>query len=260
MSLWKQEFSIFGLALGFLTRIPMPASVTYSPEAFQRVCRYFAAVGWLIGLLLAFLWWLLNPWFGHSLTALLVLAASLRLTGAFHEDGLADTADGLGGGLDRAQKLRIMKDSRLGTYGAAALVVSLLLRWQLLLGLGELAPWTLLLASAWSRGFTVPLMRALPYCRADEESKVKPLVTRVENRDLAFGLVTLLPACLFFDLTFLGILVLSLFVLGLWLKRFYRRSLGGYTGDLLGAAQQMAEILVLSACYLMATHSLGITT
>ncbi len=246
----RQQWHLFLLALGFLTRIPVPADTHYSPEALNRCCRYFSLVGWLLGGLLAGLWLLTEPVFGASVTSLVVLAASLLLTGAFHEDGLADTADGLGGAFERERKLAIMKDSRIGTYGSAALVMSLLFRWQLLTALGDAAPLALLTAAAASRALSTSLMLGLPYCRMDEESKSKPLVTRSDPNDIAICLGIALLPLIFWPATLLLIACCGgLLVLGL--MRFYRKALGGYTGDLLGAAQQIAEITILGLCLAM---------
>ncbi len=242
----RREGHLILLAVGFLTRIPIPAGVPFSETALNRCCRYFSLVGWLLGGIQALLLLAAHSLFPLALAVLLVLAASLLLTGAFHEDGLADTFDGLGGGQSVSRKLDIMKDSRIGTYGAAALCLGLLLRWQALVALGADAPLALFLTAALSRAFATALMGFLPYVSADRLSKSKPLVTRSDPIDLAVTvLIAVLPALFMAPLAVLCC-VAALLIFGVWLAGFYRRSLGGYTGDLLGAAQQGAEV----ACYL----------
>lgn len=241
----KEELNLFLLALGFFTRIPMPAGVRYSPEALNRCCRYFSAVGWLVGAILAVGLQLLEPWLGLSLAVLVTLAGSLWLTGVFHEDGLADTLDGLGGGLTPERKLEIMKDSRIGSYGAAGLCMALLIKWQALVALGDEAWLALLLAAALSRATSTVLMGGLPYVTEASQARSKPLVTAAHPVDLALAAAIAVVPLLWLSLStavWLGIALGAL----LWLlRRFYRDQVGGYTGDMLGAAQQGSELLVL---------------
>ena len=127
MSPIREQLNLFWIAVAFFTRIPVPASVEFSQASLNRASRYFPAVGWLTGVLCAAALWLFMQVFPQDVAVVLSIAVSLLLTGCFHEDGLADSSDGMGGGWTREQKLSIMKDSRIGTYGAAALWVSCLL-------------------------------------------------------------------------------------------------------------------------------------
>ena len=122
----------FLLALAFFTRLPIPADTPYSAERLNRASRYFGLVGLVVGLLNALILWAGHLLFPLSVAILLSLVFSLLLTGAFHEDGLTDMSDGIGGGLSRERKLSIMKDSRIGTYGAVTLFMALLLKYTLL--------------------------------------------------------------------------------------------------------------------------------
>ena len=126
----REQYWCFCLALAFFTRIPIPASTPFSPQRLNHASPYFAVVGMIVGTLTAAWCWFLCLWLPLPVALLLGLLGSLCLTGAFHEDGLADMADGLGGGMDVERKLTIMKDSRLGTYGACALLLALLLKRQ----------------------------------------------------------------------------------------------------------------------------------
>lgn len=221
----------------------MPAWVRYSPEELNRCCRYFSLVGWMLGALMALFFILVEPFLGLSLAVLLTMAAGVLLTGAFHEDGLADTCDGLGGGLTVARKLEIMKDSRVGSYGVVGLLLVLLLKWQALMALGDRAPLALLLMAALSRAMSTSLMGRLPYLTEDALSKSKPLVTQARKKDLFIAVaVAAVPSLLIAPAEALACLA-TLFVLHEILVVIYRRVLGGYTGDMLGAAQQFSEVV-----------------
>lgn len=242
---WNLE--LFFTALGFFTRIPVPRWVPYSPERLNHAARWFPAVGWVVGSIAAASLWLAAQVWPLPVAVLISMAVSIRLTGCFHEDGLADAADGLGGGWEKAQVLAIMKDSRLGTYGAAALGLALAGKFALLCALGaDKAALALLVAHPFSRLCSGSLIRLMDYVREDAQAKAKPLAVRMSNGEwllsLSFGAAPLLllaprPAC--------AALVAGSLVTVWWARVLHRR-LGGYTGDCLGAAQQLAEL----ACYL----------
>jgi adenosylcobinamide-GDP ribazoletransferase len=192
-----------------------------------------------------------------TVAATLAVAATVWLTAAFHEDGLADTFDALLGAASHEKALAIMKDSRIGTYGASALALVLLLRVLLLADLLARDPWTaaLVLTSshAAGRAAAVLLMVSLPYAGDEARAKARPLAREVRRRDAAWaGAVGALllalaasragGAAMVFAVAAGGLLVL-LGVLRAWL----RRRLGGYTGDTLGAAEQLGECAVLLA-------------
>ena len=133
----RYQLELFFTALGFFTRIPVPAWVPWSAERMNHAARYFALVGWVVGAVGALgylaLAWLLPP----AVAVILSMALTIRLTGAFHEDGLADSCDGLGGGWDKAQVLAIMKDSRIGSYGSIGIVLMLLAKTAALIELAR---------------------------------------------------------------------------------------------------------------------------
>ena len=128
----KLQWRYFLLAVGFFTRLPVPALPDFQETELNHAARYFPLVGLLVGLMAAVTWWLASWVLPPALAVLCSMAATIYVTGAFHEDGLADSADGLGGGMDRARQLEIMQDSRLGSYGAIALVGVLLFKFQAL--------------------------------------------------------------------------------------------------------------------------------
>lgn len=239
----RRELAAFFAALGYFTRLPVPAWVGYSADGLSRAARYLPAIGLLVGGVGGLVFWLAQHVWPQSVAVVLAMVATIALTGAFHEDGLGDTADGLGGGWDKAKILAIMKDSRVGSYGVIAIVLALLGKFALLAALpaGQMVA-ALIAAHAISRGCAVTLMATLDYARDDDASKARPVAARLGIRSLGFALV-----CAALPLLMLppaqSVPAVALAVLAtLWLAAKCRRWLGGYTGDCLGAVQQVAEI------------------
>ncbi|MGF1737110.1 adenosylcobinamide-GDP ribazoletransferase [Photobacterium satsumensis] len=242
----KQQVQIFLIALAFFTRIPVPADTPYSPELLNKANRYFALVGLVVGLASAAIFWLAQLVLPASVSVIIAMAASLLLTGAFHEDGLADVFDGFGGGWQPEQKLEIMKDSRLGTYGAAALFVVLAIKWSSLTALAEISPSLTALAlfslHGLSRAAAASLIFSYPYVRLDEQSKVKPLANQQSQQDLWVLIITSFFILLLLPLPMALLLTTALLLVRYACGRWFTHQLGGYTGDCLGACQQLAEV------------------
>ncbi|MDO5288119.1 MAG: adenosylcobinamide-GDP ribazoletransferase [Pseudomonadota bacterium] len=251
------------LALQFFTRIPvtgrLAAWVGYSPAMLRASAGHFPGVGWVVGAAAAAVLWaalraLPGTGLGALVAALLSLAASAWLTGAFHEDGLADTADGLGGSATRERALAIMKDSRIGSYAAVTLLLVLGLKTALTallagsLGAASAAV-AVLGAHVLSRLAPLCIMRALPYVSDADASKSKPLADAVSRAGLAVGLAWALPAVLLWVWalgaapTVWALLLCALALLAM--ARLLRRRLQGFTGDTLGATQQLCEVALL---------------
>jgi len=253
------EIRLFFIALQFLTRVPVPRWVGWQPEWLHHSARHFAAVGLVVGGFAALVLWLAAHWWPAGVAVLLSLAATVWMTGSFHEDGLADTCDGLGGAVSRERALAIMKDSRLGTYGAVGLLLVLALKAAALHGLATrdlgatLA--ALPLAHAWSRGATVVLLRLLPYGGDVEHAKAKPLAQQVDGLGLAVALVWCVLAAgvasVFISPPLLLVAAGAVVGVTLFMARWLQRRLGGYTGDALGATQQFSELAVYLALLAM---------
>jgi adenosylcobinamide-GDP ribazoletransferase len=209
-------------------------------------------VGLCVGAVSAGVLWAGEALFGMAVAVGLSMAASVLITGAFHEDGLADTADALGGAVSRERALEIMKDSRIGAYGAIALVLVLGLKAAALasMPLAAAVP-ALLLAHTASRAAAVALICALPYAGDIEHAKAKPMAQRVERSEVAIAMawVVLVAAALWWHAPHRASAMLVGLLLGLVgtvsCARWLRRRLGGYTGDALGATQQITELLML---------------
>ena len=246
----REELELFFTALGFFTRIPVPAWVPWSPERLNHAARYFPLVGWVVGAAGACAAALALMVLPATLAVLLSIAVTIRLTGAFHEDGWADSCDGLGGGWERLQVLTIMKDSRIGTYGAVGLVLMLLAKAAALVELAGHGAWALaaalIAAHAFSRLASTSLIHTLEYVREDELSKAKPLARKLSRRELVIAAVTGSLPLLLLGLPAALVTVAVVALVTLYCARLFKRRLGGYTGDCLGAAQQLTEL----ACYL----------
>ncbi|WP_114650090.1 adenosylcobinamide-GDP ribazoletransferase [Pseudothauera hydrothermalis] len=246
----RYQLELFFIALGFFTRIPVPAWVPWSPERLNHAARYFPLVGWVVGAVGAGAFLALAQVLPVSLAVILSMAATIRLTGAFHEDGWADTCDGLGGGWDKAQVLSIMKDSRIGSYGTVGVMLMLLAKAAALVELAAhshaAAALAVFAAHPLSRLASTSLIHWLPYVREDESSKSKPLARALRPSELLTAAACgLAPLVLLAPLQAAAALA-AVAALTLWAARVFLRRLGGYTGDLLGAAQQGSEL----ACYL----------
>ena len=246
------ELRLFFIALQFLTRVPVPAWVGFEPNWLNQSARHFPAVGLFVGAVAAGVLWAGHALFSPAVAVGLSMAATLLLTGGFHEDGFADTCDGLGGAVSRERALAIMKDSRIGAYGAMGLVMMLGLKAATLtsLPLASAVP-ALLLAHTASRAAAVVLIRVLPYAGDAEHAKAKPLARTISRGGVAVGLAWVgalaLALCLWQPAWLLAVACgLLLVVTGTWVcARWLRRRLGGTTGDTLGATQQIAELLCL---------------
>ena len=246
------ELRLFFVALQFFTRVPVPRWVGFEPDWLNQSARHFALIGVFVGVVAALALWAASRVLPLPVAVLLSMAATMLLTGGFHEDGWADTCDGLGGAVSRERALEIMKDSRIGAYGAMGLMMMLALKASALASLP--VAWgcaALLLGHTVSRAASTALIRFLPYAGDLEHAKAKPLAQRISSVGLvvscgwalsvASGLALYQTRWVFPVVTGLLMSVLG----AVWCARWLRRRLGGVTGDTLGATQQLTELLVL---------------
>lgn len=241
----KYQLELFWLALGFFSRIPMPKNTPYSEQRMNQAGRYFAIVGLVIGSLCALVFIALDYVFSADVAIFLTMCFSLMLTGAFHEDGLTDMADGIGGGMTVEKRLAIMKDSRIGTYGASALVMTLLGKFLFLSELAHLTQLAGAIVAAYvlSRGVAASLIYDMPYVTEADTSKSKPLANKQSTMDLSVLIGTSLVPGLWLDTGLMLFLVTVAVSFRFVFRRWLIRRLGGFTGDCLGAAQQLMELL-----------------
>lgn len=238
------------LALLFLTRIPVRLDPPPTAAEIAEAGDCFPLIGAAIGALTGGLFWGLSSAGLPAIAAAgLALAAQLALTGALHEDGLADMADGFGGGLTRERKLDIMRDSRLGTYGGAALMLSLLIRAGLIAALPPAAaPALLAIAQGASRWLPSALRIGLPPARRAEDGgglTAAVAATEALPVSLRAAVPTLLLPLLLDGLFATLAVALGLGLVWLAMHRLCRRQIQGFTGDTLGGSQQIAEIALL---------------
>ena len=236
-------------ALIFLTRIPVGGD-GYTDDDWRWSTAWFPFVGLLIGFFLALVWQLMTP-LGPWPCAFIVIGLAMLITGGFHEDGLADTADALGGAYDREKLFVILKDSRVGAFGAMTLCVMIGLRASLLAALDQFAPIALILTECLSRLTPIWLMVCMPYVSADAQAKSRQVARARWSQVLVATVLAAIPCALLLWTQSLSIskgiaLVLATLCAGMlcgW--RFYRRA-GGITGDFLGALQQVSQIVMLA--------------
>ncbi|WP_420474057.1 adenosylcobinamide-GDP ribazoletransferase [Noviherbaspirillum sp. ST9] len=241
------QVRLFFIAVQFFTRLPIPRWVGFEVDWLHQASRYFPAVGVVVGVAVSAVYALAQMVWPPVVAVLLSMAAGIYLTGAFHEDGFADACDGLGGGVTKQRVLEIMTDSRIGAYGAIGIGLLLGLKCATLSGLPvQVAIGSLLLAHPLSRLAATVLIWKLDYVK--QEGKSKPLAQRMSNFEFAIASVTVLAVLMVIVST--GLLSWSALAAGTalaalsagWLARKCIRRLGGYTGDCLGAIQQLSEV------------------
>ncbi len=273
MRAFVHELRLLAVALQFLTRIPVPLR-RFDPQWLHHSARHFPAVGMLVGAFGACVLAGASLIWPAPVAVLASMAATAWLTGGFHEDGLADTCDGLGGAVSRERALEIMKDSRLGSYGALGLAFTIALKAAALVALAAhsiaVAAGALVFAHAASRACAVVLMGALPYAGDVDHAKAKPMArpagalapavalgwtlalaaavaltgSGTAADALPAALAAVLPAAL---PSALAAALLAALAVTAWCGRWLRRRLGGYTGDTLGATQQWTELSIYLA-------------
>ncbi|MDR3717078.1 MAG: adenosylcobinamide-GDP ribazoletransferase [Puia sp.] len=264
----RKEWKTFLTAVMFLTRIRVPAGIDHHPDYLQRSPRYFPLIGWIIGVICASVFLLFKALFSADFAILGSMIAGILATGAFHEDGFADVCDGFGGGWTREKILLIMKDSRIGAFGAIGLLAMLGSKFLLqkdTLSL-TLSPdgipghpansintagncllccknfiVALVAAHSLSRLMPVVIMRFFEYASDPDTSKSKPVATRKPGLgELAFASATaLLPFALlpgYFLLSIPPVIIVAFRLAG-----YFKKWIGGFTGDCLGAIQQVSE-------------------
>lgn len=240
----RHEAAVLVLAVQFLTRLPVASDHLWSEARQAATPRYFPLVGAAIGAVLALALWALCMALPQPVSVLLTLTLGLLLTGGFHEDGLADTFDGIGGSTTRERALEIMRDSRLGTYGTLALILALLLKAATLSLLPlTVAAATLIAAHCLSRLSAVWVMATSTYVR--DEGTGKPTARGIALPGLLFA--TACGAAVLGGLAWISLPAALAMLVGtaighLAMRSLFERKLGGYTGDTLGAVQQASEL------------------
>jgi adenosylcobinamide-GDP ribazoletransferase len=257
----KKEGRIFYTAVMFLTRLPVPKNIDHSPEYLQQAPRYFPVVGWIVGAFCSLAFLLFSRYISTDVGILASMITGLLMTGCFHEDGFADVCDGLGGGWTKEKILQIMKDSRIGAFGAIGLIAILSSKFLLLKELPAYTPDLLhpssliffnyryfilavITAHSVSRLMPVLVMQAGVYAADPDQSKAKPLAgPSLSAGGLIAAILLALAPFAFLPPTYLLVLLPALYA-SYRLYRYFSKWIGGYTGDCLGAIQQVTEIVI----------------
>jgi len=253
----KNEIRIFFTAVMFYTRIPCPSWVDHNDAYINKATRYFPLIGWIVAVISALVLYGAAHLFNVEIAVLLSLIISVLTTGAFHEDGFADVCDGFGGGWTKDKILLIMKDSRVGAFGVIGLVLLFLLKFFLLLALVNAVGvkdfqflLLLIIAHTVSRFIASTFILTHSYVRETDDSKAKPVAKSVQpiNFIIAFIFVVI-PLVVYLILTqsyWILIILVTSWITKLLLAGYFKKWISGYTGDCLGATQQICEIV----CYM----------
>jgi adenosylcobinamide-GDP ribazoletransferase len=240
----KKEIVVFLTAVMFFTRIPCPKGMDYSQDILNASAGYYPVIGWIVGGFAGLVFYCAYLIFPFSISILLSMVATILLTGAFHEDGFADVCDGFGGGWHKKEILDIMKDSRIGAYGAIGLIAVLSCKFLALSAINaSFIPIILIIGHSLSRFISSIFRFTDQYVRDNDDSKVKPMAKEMSVKNLALSAVFGLLPLLLLKNIFAFALVIPVLIAELLFARYSVRRIGGYTGDCLGAAQQLCEVV-----------------
>jgi len=250
----KKELHIFFTCLMFYTRIPCPKNIDHNPDYLNKATRYFPFIGWIVGSISFLAFYVFSFFLSTETSVILAIIASVLTTGAFHEDGFADVCDGFGGGWTKEKILVIMKDSAIGAYGAIGLVLLFLVKFKLLseaillLSIQNdyfLVYLLFISAHSISRLAAISIIFTHEYSRDDATSKSKPIAKNHSWKEVfgafLFGLIPMLLLSYFNYKILLA--VIPVFITRYFLARYFQKWIDGYTGDCLGATQQVCEVI-----------------
>lgn len=250
MSRIKLEIVYLLTAIMFFTRIPIPIKLPYSEAIMNQSQKYYAWVGLLVGLMNAALYFIFHYLFGTAIAVVLTMGLSVLLTGAFHEDGFADSCDGFGGGYGKERILTIMKDSRMGAYGTIGIVLLLLAKYTSIVTLMDQSQMTftlsvIVLAHTMSRFVSGTTLYTHLYVRDIDSSKVKPMAaTALPLHAMLIGIVAIVLVTLVSGFWWLILAFIPAYISKVGLSNYFKKHIGGYTGDCLGAIQQVSELVI----------------
>jgi adenosylcobinamide-GDP ribazoletransferase len=250
-----REVKTFLSALMFFTRIKSPVKFEYDASLMQGILKYFPLAGWITGVISGGVYFLANLAFSPGISALAALTASILATGAIHEDGFADVCDGFGGGWNKTKILHIMKDSAIGVFGTLGVLITFFLRYKLIEELNPIiVPISIIIANSFSRFTPLLVIRFSKYASDDEgKSKSTFLEAGINIRDLIIGfLLAIIPVFLLNNFTAWLILIPPVLA-ALYMNWYFKKWIGGYRGDCIGAVQQVSEILLYAGIVLLYT-------
>jgi adenosylcobinamide-GDP ribazoletransferase len=242
----QRELDRLICSMQMMTRLPTPALASFTAELPTRASRYYPVAGWIVGAISAAMFWGASMLGNSLLAAILAISAGALVTGGFHEDGLADTADGLGGGQTPARRLEIMKDSRIGTYGGLALLLVTGLRIAALATFppveGAIA---LTCAHSVARAAPILVMRFGRYAGDPTAAKLPHTDMHVTNGELALAWALAILPTLLFPWRSVALALLATVVIAAFVAHRAHRLIDGFTGDVLGCIEQVSEAAIL---------------
>ena len=239
----KKQLTLFFTALTFYTRIPCYSLSNFTEEYINKASRYFPLVGWIVGAFGAIIYILTSHILPHSIAILLSILSIILITGAFHEDGLADFCDGFGGGNTKEQILTIMKDSRTGSYGVIGVIMILALKYFSLFEIKHsIIPLALIASNSISRFTAISFMYTHDYARKNDSTSKSPQVAqKAKLLDIIIAaIISILPVILLGYIYLLALI--PIFIIREIMGFYFNKKINGYTGDSLGAVQQITEI------------------
>ncbi|WP_126654001.1 adenosylcobinamide-GDP ribazoletransferase [Chryseobacterium aureum] len=248
MKALKNELIYFATALMFFTRIPVPFTIPYSGEMMNRSQKYFAWIGLIVGCINALVLYLSTLLFNLEIGIILMMISNVLLTGAFHEDGFTDMCDSFGGGYGKEKILTIMKDSRVGAYGTIGIILLFALKFYSIHALGMSDPLGVLpiviLGHTVSRFISGTMIYTHQYVTDIDVSKSKPLANKPLNKmALIVSFISVLIAFFLFPDWHLIFAFALAYAGKVYMGWYFKKHIGGYTGDCLGAVQQVSEVL-----------------
>lgn len=246
----KRELHLFLTAIMFYTRIPVPRWIDHDSNNLNAATRYFPLVGYIVASVAWLVYIGCRYIFSVEISVIMSTLAGVLVTGAFHEDGLADVCDGFGGGWTKEKILSIMKDSRVGTYGVVGLIFILALKFFSLAQFGALDYLyfgvILIAAHSLSRVAAVFIIYTSVYAREDADSKAKPVAQKLSVGNMLAAITWMIPpiaGLVYLNAAFL-LIVVPMACVTLYLRWYFHKWIGGYTGDCLGATQQLNEVVI----------------
>ena len=240
----KRELLRFFASALFFSRIPVPFGKSIKEKHFQKAIRYFPWIGFIISSFIAVIMYYSCLLLPKPIVILLGLTINTLLTGALHEDGLADVCDGFGGGYNRQRIIEIMKDSHIGTFGVIGLVLSFLFRYA---ALSEMPRYFLavffIAGNTLSRFTLVTVMQHFPYVGSYESSKARTVIGKISTTDLLIAAIPIIPAFLLTENIYCLLFIIPVWITKAFMANYFNHKIGGYTGDCMGAIQQITEII-----------------
>lgn len=245
-------FYQFAAAITFFTRIPIWKIIDIPVENYAKIICFWPLTGWITGGITAAVWLGFSMIFPPIVAIILAFVIRILLTGGFHEDGLGDFFDGFGGGKTKADILRIMKDSHVGSYALIGMIFYYLLLINTLVSIPkEAIAGVIFVADPVAKLLTAIMMNFLPYARTESESKSKTLYDKLTPTRLIFaGLFGLLPLFLFSNQA-LWLSVVAPICVTLFMFLYVKKKIGGYTGDICGATALLSELSFYISIYLI---------